>query len=587
MNRDALSLLLSAFSALSLSCTRLPPTSSPSLASSRGTGQNLLKVLSSAKPKRGKGRRRRRTKTCFFVETKESAKLLEARAWTTTRSIRDARDVFEKLEVLTSFGDDDDAVRVAQASVKQRVSKEDVLVTTKNMSAGVGAAVVETFESPPGAENNDDDFRTMVEIVVARKDKNEEDIVDERTVISVVEHLSAMLGYESGFDEKEYEGADIDVVLKRNGSSPVTIEGKDWNRIPEDDNSDNDEMEEDEGVGSVPIDIVAKADSEGCEVTLVFSRTKEAELRVGNDTRGTVSSWRREEEDAEKTHVRMKKWVSLNPVRIGSEEAKVNGVLFQLPWHFWSRFGFHPIRRRRESDNGNDSLEEEHDDGERTENASFSRVFDTPDFVIYVYDDDEADDDEAACGDDAGGAAEARGERREGGEGDNDGVDLEEEMELLDLRKQVQESSTPQDFAGLKTNEEEMDAHNIQHLQELFLRDVCVVWRQSKKKTMIKNGQEEESASPSVLAQRLRNAFEKAFVEAKRKNRSNFTSKRERREWRIGERIMRNAANIYRNAVVNTDLMKDVARADENIEDWEGKICTLLCQKRAFGQMRF
>ena len=50
---------------------------------------------------------------------------------------------------------------------------------------------------------------------------------------------------------------------------------------------------------------------------------------------------------------------------------------------------------------------------------------------------------------------------------------------------------------------------------------------------------------------------------------------------------MRNAANIYRNAVVNTDLMKDVARADENIEDWEGKICTLLCQKRAFGQMRF
>jgi hypothetical protein len=48
---------------------------------------------------------------------------------------------------------------------------------------------------------------------------------------------------------------------------------------------------------------------------------------------------------------------------------------------------------------------------------------------------------------------------------------------------------------------------------------------------------------------------------------------------------MRNAANIYRNAVVNTDLMIDVAKADENIEDWEGKICTLLCQKRAFGQI--
>ena len=74
-------------------------------------------------------------------------------------------------------------------------------------------------------------------------------------------------------------------------------------------------------------------------------------------------------------------------------------------------------------------------------------------------------------------------------------------------------------------------------------------------------------------------------MEAKRKNRPNFTSKRERKEWRIGERIMRNAANIYRNAVVNTDLMIDVAKADENIEDWEGKICTLLSQKRAFGQM--
>ena len=151
------------------------------------------------------------------METKESAKGLEARAWTTTRSIGDARDVFEKLPEVptttTSSGgdddDDDDAVQiVARASVKQRVSKEDVLVTTKNMSAGVQAAtagVVETFESPPfcAENNNDDDFRTMVEIVVARKEKNEEEeIVDERTVISVVEHLSAMLGYESGFDEK-------------------------------------------------------------------------------------------------------------------------------------------------------------------------------------------------------------------------------------------------------------------------------------------------------------------------------------------------------------------------------------------------
>ena len=242
---------------------------------------------------------------------------------------------FEKLPEVptttTSSGgdddDDDDAVQiVARASVKQRVSKEDVLVTTKNMSAGVQTGVVETFESPPFcAENNDDDdFRTMVEIVVARKEKNEEEeIVDERTVISVVEHLSAMLGCESGFDENEdYERADIDVVLKRNGSSPVTIKGKDWNRIPEDDNSDNDGMEEDEGMGSVPIDIVAKADSEGCEVTLAFSRTKEAELRVGNDTRGTVSSWRREEEDAENKNVRMKKWVSLNPSGSGAKRRR-------------------------------------------------------------------------------------------------------------------------------------------------------------------------------------------------------------------------------------------------------------------------
>ena len=155
-------------------------------------------------------------------------------------------------------------------------------------------------------------------------------------------------------------------------------------------------------------------------------------------------------------------------------------------------------------------------------------------------------------------------------------MDLEEEMELLDLRKQVQELP---DFAAMKTNEEEMDAHNVQHLQELYLRDVCVVWRQSKE-----NEQRQQLTSPS-LPERFRTCFEKAFMEAKRKNRPNFTSKRERKEWRIGERIMRNAANIYRNAVVNTDLMIDVAKADENIEDWEGKICTLLCQKRAFGQM--
>ena len=167
-----------------------------------------------------------------------------------------------------------------------------------------------------------------------------------------------------------------------------------------------------------------------------------------------------------------------------------------------------------------------------------------------------------------------RGRTPQGAEED-DGVDLEEEMELLDLRKQVQELP---DFAAMKTNEEEMDGTTY-NIYRSCIYDVCVVWRQSKE-----NKQRQQLTSPS-LPERFRTYLEKAFMEAKRKNRPNFTSKRERKEWRIGERIMRNAANIYRNAVVNTDLMIDVAKADENIEDWEGKICTLLCQKRAFGQM--
>ena len=147
------------------------------------------------------------------METKESAKLLEARARTTTRSIRDARDVFEKLEILTSFGDDD-AVRVAQASVKQRVSKEDAARDHQNMSAGVGAAVVETFEFLPVRRTTTMIFGRWLKSSSREKIRTKK-TSNERTVISVVEHLSAMLGYESGSDEKEYEGADIDVVLKR------------------------------------------------------------------------------------------------------------------------------------------------------------------------------------------------------------------------------------------------------------------------------------------------------------------------------------------------------------------------------------
>ena len=514
--------------------------------------------------------KKKKTKSVFFLETTTTT---TTKAWTTTRSIRDARDVFERLKRNTSS---------EGVSVKQRVSKEDVLVSS--VSKDGEFSVVETFETPSKA---DEEFRTMVEIVLKKKNDEEGERADERTVASVLAHALAMLARESAFsrgkEEEERERDIFDVVLKRDGRSLATIEGEDWNRTIE---------EEDEGVdggvgdvvengmekdGAVSHgDIVAKADFKGCEVTLVFSRTKEAELRIGNDTRGTASSWIREEENAGKKDIRVKKTFSLNPTRIESEESKALDVLFQLPSHFWSKFGFHPIRRLRRRRKEEGDTDEEVNDEDVTENddVSFFRVFDTPEFGTYVYDCDS--DDEGDQDDDTGKSAAARGEPRQGAEED-DGVDLEEEMELLDLRKQVRELP---DFAAMKTNEEEMDAHNVQHLQELYLRDVCVVWRQSKE-----NKQQRQQLTSPSLPERFRTCFEKAFMEAKRKNRPNFTSKRERKEWRIGERIMRNAANIYRNAVVNTDLMIDVAKADENIEDWEGKICTLLCQKRAFGQI--
>ncbi|CAL6378870.1 unnamed protein product [Bathycoccus prasinos] len=515
-------------------------------------------------------KKKKRKKSVFFLETTTTT----TKAWTTTRSIRDARDVLERMKRNTSSEEG--------VSVKQRVSKEDVLVST--ISKDGEFSVVETFETPSKA---DEEFRTMVEIDLKKKNDEEGERADERTVASVLAHALAMLARESAFsrgkEEEERERDIFDVVLKRDGRSLATIEGEDWNRtIKEEDGGVDggvgdvvdDRMMEKDGV-VIHADIVAKADFKGCEVTLVFSRTKEAELRIGNDTRGTASSWIREEENAGKKDIRVKKTFSLNPTRIESEESKALDVLFQLPSHFWSKFGFHPIRRLRRRRKEEKDADEEVNDEDVTENddVSFFRVFDTPEFGTYVYDCDS--DDEGDQDDDTGRSADARGEPRQGAEED-DGVDLEEEMELLDLRKQVQELP---DFAAMKTNEEEMDAHNVQHLQELYLRDVCVVWRQSKE-----NEQRQQLTSPS-LPERFRTCFEKAFMEAKRKNRPNFTSKRERKEWRIGERIMRNAANIYRNAVVNTDLMIDVAKADENIEDWEGKICTLLCQKRAFGQM--
>ena len=515
-------------------------------------------------------KKKKRKKSVFFLETTTTT----TKAWTTTRSIRDARDVLERMKRNTSSEEG--------VSVKQRVSKEDVLVST--ISKDGEFSVVETFETPSKA---DEEFRTMVEIVLKKKNDEEGERADERTVASVLAHALAMLARESAFsrgkEEEERERDIFDVVLKRDGRSLATIEGEDWNRTIEEEDGGvdggvgdvvDDRMMEKDGV-VIHADIVAKADFKGCEVTLVFSRTKEAELRIGNDTRGTASSWIREEENAGKKDIRVKKTFSLNPTRIESEESKALDVLFQLPSHFWSKFGFHPIRRLRRRRKEEKDADEEVNDEDVTENddVSFFRVFDTPEFGTYVYDCDS--DDEGDQDDDTGRSADARGEPRQGAEED-DGVDLEEEMELLDLRKQVQELP---DFAAMKTNEEEMDAHNVQHLQELYLRDVCVVWRQSKE-----NKQRQQLTSPS-LPERFRTCFEKAFMEAKRKNRPNFTSKRERKEWRIGERIMRNAANIYRNAVVNTDLMIDVAKADENIEDWEGKICTLLCQKRAFGQM--
>ena len=546
----AFSLSLSALSALSLSLFSVDL-------------QQTTLLRCASKKKKAK-------KSVFFLETTTTT----TKAWTTTRSIRDARDVLERMKRNTSSEEG--------VSVKQRVSKEDVLVST--ISKDGEFSVVETFETPSKA---DEEFRTMVEIDLKKKNDEEGERADERTVASVLAHALAMLARESAFsrgkEEEERERDIFDVVLKRDGRSLATIEGEDWNRTIEEEGEGvdggvgdvvDDRMMEKDGVVS-RADIVAKASFKGCEVTLVFSRTKEAELRIGNDTRGTASSWIREEENAGKKDIRVKKTFSLNPTRIESEESKALDVLFQLPSHFWSKFGFHPIRRLRRRRKEEGDTDEEVNDEDVTENddVSFFRVFDTPEFGTYVYDCDS--DDEGDQDDETGRSAAARGEPRQGAEED-DGVDLEEEMELLDLRKQVQELP---DFAAMKTNEEEMDAHNVQHLQELYLRDVCVVWRQSKE-----NKQRQQLTSPS-LPERFRTCFEKAFMEAKRKNRPNFTSKRERKEWRIGERIMRNAANIYRNAVVNTDLMIDVAKADENIEDWEGKICTLLCQKRAFGQI--
>jgi hypothetical protein len=156
------------------------------------------------------------------------------------------------------------------------VSKEDVLVST--ISKDGEFSVVETFETPSKA---DEEFRTMVEIDLKKKNDEEGERADERTVASVLAHALAMLARESAFsrgkEEEERERDIFNVVLKRDGRSLATIEGEDWNRTIE---------EEDEGVdggiGDVVengmekdgvlshADIVAKADFKGCEVTRVF-----------------------------------------------------------------------------------------------------------------------------------------------------------------------------------------------------------------------------------------------------------------------------------------------------------------------------
>ena len=153
-------------------------------------------------------------KSVFFLETTTTT----TKAWTTTRSIRDARDVLERMKRNTSSEEG--------VSVKQRVSKEDVLVST--ISKDGEFSVVETFETPSKA---DEEFRTMVEIDLKKKNDEEGERADERTVASVLAHALAMLARESAFsrgkEEEERERDIFDVVLKRDGRSLATIEGED------------------------------------------------------------------------------------------------------------------------------------------------------------------------------------------------------------------------------------------------------------------------------------------------------------------------------------------------------------------------
>ena len=82
--------------------------------------------------------------------------------------------------------------------MKQRVSKEDVLVSS--VSKDGEFSVVETFETPSKA---DEEFRTMVEIVLKKKNDEEGERADERTVASVLAHALAMLARTRSVKEEE------------------------------------------------------------------------------------------------------------------------------------------------------------------------------------------------------------------------------------------------------------------------------------------------------------------------------------------------------------------------------------------------
>ena len=69
----------------------------------------------------------------------------------------------------------------------------------------------------------------MVEIDLKKKNDEEGERADERTVASVLAHALAMLATRARFSRKEEEERErdiFDVVLKRDGRSLATIEGE-------------------------------------------------------------------------------------------------------------------------------------------------------------------------------------------------------------------------------------------------------------------------------------------------------------------------------------------------------------------------